>query len=212
MIRRVVCGVLCAVLCPLAAAADVGLSGVLGKKAVLVVNGKAPRAFSVGQTTPDGVRVVEVGPDSAVIEVNGVRQMLRMGEHVVQQGTESKDAQIFLEADAQGHFYTQGLVNGRPVRMLVDTGATLVVIGMSDALSAGIDPERGQPIRVQTANGIARAWQIKLDTLRVGDITLHNVEAAVHENSMPTGLLGMSFLNRMEMNRQGNQLIFKRRY
>ncbi len=64
-----------------------------------------------------------------------------------------------------------------------------------------------------TANGMATAYALKLDTVRVGDIVLNNVDAAVMEgNPMPFALLGMSFLNRMEMKREGQTMVLIRRF
>lgn len=65
---------------------------------------------------------------------------------------------------------------------------------------------------MQTANGIVRAWKVRLDTVRVGDVTLRNIEGIVHGNDMPIALLGMSFLNRMEMRRDGTILQLRQRY
>ena len=63
-----------------------------------------------------------------------------------------------------------------------------------------------------TANGQAVVTKVQLDTVRVGDITLHNVDALIHQNEMPMALLGMSFLNRMEMQRDGSTMTLKRRF
>jgi aspartyl protease family protein len=98
------------------------------------------------------------------------------------------------------------------MRFIVDTGATFVSLGRSDALKAGIDITKGEPAMMQTANGIVRAWKVRLDTVRVGDVTLRNIEGIVHGNDMPIALLGMSFLNRMEMRRDGTILQLRQRY
>ena len=98
------------------------------------------------------------------------------------------------------------------MRFLVDTGATFVSLGRSDALKAGVDFTKGEPALMQTANGGVRAWRVSLDTVRIGDVTLRNVDGVVHANDMPIALLGMSFLNRMEMRRDGSSLLLKQRY
>ena len=65
---------------------------------------------------------------------------------------------------------------------------------------------------VNTANGQAAVVRVKLDSVRVGDIVLNNVDALVHQQDMPLTLLGMSFLNRMEMQRDGQTMTLKKRY
>lgn len=65
---------------------------------------------------------------------------------------------------------------------------------------------------LQTANGLIRAWRVSLDSVRVGEITLRNVDGIVQANDMPIALLGMSFLNRMEMRRDNATLQLRQRY
>ena len=117
-----------------------------------------------------------------------------------------------MTADNQGHFVTTGSVNGVAVRFLVDTGATMISLGASDARRVGVDFNRGQKGMTQTANGQSVVSKVQLDTVRIGDVTLHNVDAVIHPTEMPVALLGMSFLNRMEMQRDGSTMTLKRRF
>jgi aspartyl protease family protein len=103
-------------------------------------------------------------------------------------------------------------VNGAAVRFLVDTGATMVSLGASDARRIGLDFNRGQKGMTQTANGQTMVSKVKLDTVRIGDVTLHNVDALIHQTEMPMALLGMSFLNRMEMQRDGSTMTLRKRF
>ncbi len=99
------------------------------------------------------------------------------------------------------------------MRFLVDTGATSIALSAADARRLGIDYLSGQPGLMSTANGTAAAYRVRLDSVRVGDIVANNVEGAVLEGSqMPVALLGMSFLNRMEMKREGQFMVLIRRY
>ena len=108
---------------------------------------------------------------------------------------------------------TDGQINGGPVRFLVDTGATAVSLSSADAARLGIDYKKGRPGLMGTANGAAVAYRVKLDTVRVGDIVVNNVDAAVLEgNEMPFVLLGMTFLNRMEMKREGQTMVLTKRF
>ena len=189
------------------------LAGVFGGKAVLVVNGGAPRTLVVGARSPEGIRLLSVERDSAWVEIEGRRMSLRIGENVASsRSTDAGAAAIHLNADAQGHFLSDGAINGAPVRFLVDTGATVIALGRSDAQRANIRTASAPVMTVQTANGVVRAWRVKLTSVKLGGVTLSNVEAAVMETDMPHVLLGMSFLNRMDMQRSGQIMTLKRRF
>ena len=164
-----------------------------------------------GILTPTGVGTV-LDSQKEIVEVDGKKRPLRVGQHAV--GTVNADGsgKVILTADSQGHFVTNGTVNGKSVRFLVDTGATLISLGSSDARRLGIDPAKGQRAITNTANGQAQVSKVKLDTVRVGDVTLHNVDALVHQNDLPVALLGMSFLSRMEMQRDGVTMTLKKQY
>lgn len=194
-----------------ALAQEVGLAGIMGSKAMLMINGGEPQAVAVGQSL-DGVRLVSVAGDQAVVEIGGKKRPLRVGQHAVGAPTGDGSGRIIMTADGQGHFYTIGNINGTSVRFLVDTGATMISLGASDARRIGLDFNRGQRAVTQTANGQAVVSKVQLDTVRIGDVTLHNVDALIHQAEMPIALLGMSFLNRMEMQRDGSTMTLKKRF
>jgi aspartyl protease family protein len=215
--RRVVDFTRAALLClfltaPSVYGADVGLAGLFPGKVLLTINGGSPRIVAVGATTAEGVKVVSVEGDTATLDVNGKKQVLRVGQNVAAQSSGSGPASAILTADAAGHFLTTGNINGTTVRFLVDTGASMISIGAGDARRIGIDPGKGRVGYSQTANGVTQVSQVKLDSVRVGDIVLNNVDATVHQHDLPIVLLGMSFLNRMEMLRDGNSMTLKKRY
>ncbi len=192
-----------------AAAADVGLAGIMGNKAMLMLGGGEPEAVAIGQTYA-GVRVLAIQGDQVMIEVEGRKRPLRVGQHAV--GTGGSAGRAILTSDGQGHFYANGSINGQPVRLLVDTGATMVSLGSGDARRLGVDPAKGQRGLSQTANGQVEVMKVTLNTVQVGDIVLHQVDALVHQADMPIALLGMSFLNRTEMVRDGDTMTLRRRY
>ena len=194
-----------------ALAQDVGLAGVMGGKALLMINGGEPEAVAVGQSLA-GVKVVSVQGEQAVIEIGGKKRPLRVGQHAIGSPAADGSGKIVMTADNQGHFYTTGTVNGVSVRFLVDTGATMISLGKSDARRIGLDFNRGQKGLTETANGQGVVSKVQLDTVRIGDVTLHNVDALIHQTDMPMALLGMSFLNRMEMQRDGSTMTLKKRF
>ena len=194
-----------------AGAQDVGLAGVMGSKAMLMINGSEPQSVAVGQSL-DGVKVVSVQGDQVVVEIGGRKRPLRVGQHAIGAAAADGSGKVIMTADNQGHFYTTGTVNGVSVRFLVDTGAPMISLGASDARRIGLDFNRGQKGMTQTANGQSVVSKIQLDTVRIGDVSLHNVDALIHQTEMPMALLGMSFLNRMEMQRDGSTMTLKKRF
>ncbi len=106
---------------------------------------------------------------------------------------------VTLKAGPRGHFVANARVNNRPISVLVDTGASMVALSYEDAERAGIFVRPSDfTARVRTANGIAKFAPVTLDSVSIGDITLHDVEAAVSEpGRMGTTLLGMTFIGRL---------------
>jgi len=98
------------------------------------------------------------------------------------------------------------------MRFILDTGATSIALPAADAVRLGLDYRKGRPATIHTANGPAPAWRVKLDSVRVGGIELQNVDALVLEQGLQVALLGMSFLNRVEMFRSGDSMTLKRRF
>ncbi len=194
-----------------AVAEEVGLAGIMGSKALLMINGGEPQSVKVGEAL-GGVKVLAIQNDQVVVEIGGKKRPLRVGQHAVGAASADGSGKIVMTADAQGHFFATGNINGTSVRFLVDTGATMVSLGASDARRIGLDFNRGQKGMSQTANGQTVVSKVQLDTVRIGDTTLHNVDALIHQNEMPVALLGMSFLNRMEMQRDGSTMTLKKRF
>ncbi len=178
---------------------------------MLMINGAEPRFVRVGESL-DGVKLLSIQDDRVVVEIGGKKRPLAIGQHAVGAGTGDGSGKVILNADAQGHFQTTGVVNGASIRFLVDTGASAISLGASDARRVGVDFNRGEKGMVQTANGLMVVSKVKLDTVRIGDITLHNVDALVQQNEMPVALLGMSFLNHLEMQREGSTMTLKKRF
>jgi aspartyl protease family protein len=190
---------------------DVAVIGLFTNKAVVQVNGGPARTLSVGQKTSEGVTLVSVESGAATLDVAGRRQTLKLGQHHAAQGGTSGVA-VTLNADARGHFVVDGQINGGSVRFIVDTGASLVSMSSADARRLGIDYSKGQLAQMATANGVAPAYRVRLATVRVGDVSLDNVDAVVMETQAMPVLLGMSFLNRMNMRRDGEVMVLTRRF
>jgi aspartyl protease family protein len=181
-----------------------------GTSADLVIGGAASVTVQIGETV-DGVTLVSTDRRGAVVQIRGVTKTLPLSAYRGSVG-EPAVTTITLSLDPRGHFFTSAIVNGTPVQFMVDTGATDTAISSAVAKSAGIDYQRGQPIAITTANGVARGWRVSLNTLRVGGSTEYDVPAVVQENdTIGVGLLGMSYLNRFDMQRRGPTLVLHRR-
>jgi aspartyl protease family protein len=164
-----------------AQAQSVAMTGGMGSKALLVVNGGAPKALAAGDTY-QGVKVLSVSADKVAVEVAGKRQTVRMGEAPVSIGGSGGGAngtQIVLSAVSGGHFVTQGQVNGKSTSFMVDTGATSVAMGADEARRMGIKFEDGAKFYGSTANGAVVGYRVSLTSVRIQDVEVVNVEAAV---------------------------------
>jgi aspartyl protease family protein len=118
--------------------------------------------------------------------------------------------EVRLKSDSRGHFVFEGTVDDRPLTFMADTGASMVALTYEDAKRVGLSPHSLDfSARVETANGIAHVAPVTLGRVRVGDITIRNVPAAVAEKgALATNLLGMSFLGRLEsFHIQGDELV-----
>ena len=110
----------------------------------------------------------------------------------------TQPGRIAVRAGPNGHFFIDAEVNGQPVRFLVDTGASDIVLSPADARRIGLDPGRLDYTRVyQTANGVVRGAPVVLRSLAVGPLRIRDMPASVNEAAMSGSLLGQSFLNRL---------------
>jgi aspartyl protease family protein len=203
-----------------ATALDVNVVGLFPNKAVVQIEGGALQTLSVGQKTRDNIILLSVDRDGATFDVQGRRVALALGP-ARRQTSPAAAAQASPAAAAnyavvptndRGELVADGEVNGTPVRFAVDTGATFITLPAREAGRLGLDYRNGQKLVMETANGNVVAYRLKLDTVRVGGVAVHNVDAVITEgNSLPIALLGMSFLNRTDMKREGAILTLTKR-
>jgi aspartyl protease family protein len=125
--------------------------------------------------------------------------------------TEIRDAggtaTLVLSRERNGHFFADGEINGRPVRFLIDTGATDVAVSDEQARTMGL--EFGPEIVVMTAAGPARAWMTRIDSVTIGSLGLRNVRATITPGLGAQALLGMSFLKHFTLRQQGDEMIIE---
>jgi aspartyl protease family protein len=221
-----------------ATALEINVVGLFPNKAVVQIEGGAPRTLSVGQKTRDDITLLSVERDGATFDIQGRRVALAMG-HARQQNpaaavnypttiaanyptataanyptataanypTATTANYAMVPTNGRGDLVADGEVNGMPIRFLVDTGATLITLPAREASRLGLDYHNGQKITMETASGEVSAYRLKLDTVRVGEVAVHDVDAAIVEGiSLRVALLGMSFLNRVDIKREGTIL------
>lgn len=196
-----------------AVATEVNVVGLFSGKAMVVVNGGKPRMLAAGETSPEGVKLIGADSAAAVLEIDGRRQTLGMGQGAnIQSSGGSGNPTTVLTADSRGHFITVGSINGASARMMVDTGATMVSMSTAEAKRLGVSYLNGERSAVSTANGVVPAHRVTLNTVKLGNITLNQVEGLVQESSMSDVLLGMSFLKRVEMKRDNGTMTLVKKY
>ena len=221
----------CAILAPEAGiAADLALSGIVGGRAVLVVDNGPPRLVAVGKSSPEGIRLLSIEGNAAVVEFDGRRHTLRMGERVVRQtggegaqgisagptGEEARKVlargvELTIDLNERGQFMVDGEINGGSVRFLVDTGASMVALSSATASRLGLRLDGAPEGWAHTAGGVVKAWRVTLRAIKVGGLRFENVDASVSEADMPFVLLGMNVLEQMEMRRDGKQMRLKKK-
>ena len=192
---------------------QVNVVGLFNGKALVTINGSTPQTLSVGQTK-NGVKLIAADSQQATLLIEGKTKVLGMGQGVSTGGAESTQNQpVNLYADSSGHFFGNATVNGANLRYVVDTGATAVALNSADAKRANINYLNGEKTVASTASGKVVAYRVTVNTLKIGSITLNNVDAAVIEGGFPeVVLLGMTALNRLEMKRDSTTMTLTKKY
>jgi len=188
-------------------AQTVSMAGSIGEtKALLMING-APHTLAVGSTIK-GVTLKRVMPGQAEVEIAGKTLMVAMGGAPASVGggggSSANGREILIAAGPGGHFVTSGQINGKAVQFMVDTGATTVAMGRSEAERIGVDWKQGQRGLSQTAGGVVPVYVVSLTSIRIGDVEVFGVNATIVPVEMPFVLLGNSFLGRFSMRRDSN--------
>ena len=192
---------------------DVRVVGLFSDRAVLLVEGRQ-HMLRVGQTSPEGVKLVLANSEAAVLLVDGEEVTARLDGRVSARKRTATVKEVQVWRDTTGMYTTVGSIDGLPVSFLIDTGATQVAMNASQARRLGIDYHvTGNPAEVTTASGVERAWMVTLDSVKVGDLEVRNVSAVVLEGKQPkVTLLGMSYLGRMEISNDGRLMTLRQKY
>ncbi|MEJ2619564.1 MAG: retropepsin-like aspartic protease [Candidatus Thiodiazotropha sp.] len=198
---------------PVAAVERLVVEALFADKAMVSIDG-ARRLLKLNKPSPEGVLLISATSKQAVIEVDGKRDTYQLGGHISSQFSRPELMKAKVWRDQAGAYSTVGTINGLTVKFLVDTGATAVAMGASQAKRLGVQYRyEGQEILINTANGVTKGYQVTLDRVQVGDIVLRKVKGFVVEGHGPRRvLLGMSFLNQVKMEDQGDVLLLEKRF
>lgn len=185
-------------------------------KAMLSIDGSRAKIVKAGDSYK-GITLVEANTDYAVVEVRGQRETITLHSGASLSASlaakqpldNSREIQIW--ADDRGFFRSGGQINGRSLEFLVDTGANLVVLSSEQADRIDLEFRNGQRSSATTASGISPMYMVELERISFDGIELRNISAGVIVGRYPpVPLLGMSFLEQLDMNRSGSVMKLKK--
>ena len=193
-------------------AQDVRVVGLFKGAAVLNISGQQ-RLLKVGKRSPEGVELLSADSTGATVLIEGEQYRLSLSRAHSGGYQERKTISKQIDINERGQYLTPGSINGRSVTFLVDTGATSVAMNSEMARILGIDFTSGQMGQSSTAGGLVNSYRVMLDSVKVGEIEVRNVRAAVLEGVYPTYvLLGMTYLSQVEMNENAGLLTLTKKY
>jgi len=212
MLSRTIILILLCIITPCSMAIEkITISGLFKDRAVVIIDG-TQRILTIGKSSPEGVKLISASSHEAVLEIDGVQKAYALGGEISSTFTAPAPGEtVTIAPDDGGMYLVNGSINGFQVSFVVDTGATLISMNKHQAKRIGLDYKmQGVESTSETAAGYARIFLVKLNEVKVGNITVHDVDAAVHDDEFPTViLLGNSFLGRVNMVREGMLLQIK---
>ncbi len=196
------------------AADDIHVVALFKNRAMIVIDGKR-QLLRVGETSPEGVLLISADSGVAVIERQGEILEYQLDNRAKAPADNSSLVEtVHVYRDSRGMFRTIGSINGFPLGLLIDTGASSVAMNAAQARRLGIDfRAQGNSTYVATASQVVQAFQVTLDRVKIGNIELRNVDGVVIDGPQPNEvLLGMSFLGRLDMGNEGGHMWLKKKY
>ena len=191
--------------------ADVGVLGLFKDAAYLKVNGQE-RLVKVG-TSFAGVQLLEANSKQARIVFEGREQTVTMSQRISASYQEPERRKVLIRTNEHRQYISTAQINGRTTKVLVDTGANVVALNSATAEGLGLDYRSNDPHLITTAAGEVQAYPIKLDSVVMGGIRVNHVQAMVLDGAHPgTVLLGMSYLQHVEMSEKGGILMLLQKY
>lgn len=189
---------------------DIQVNGLFPGQAVMTINGTL-RILKVGQTSPEGVTLLESDSQQAVVEIAGKHRTLALSERISSTYNSAAAAEVRIPRGVGGHYFVGGNINGHSVQFMVDTGATTIAMNYLEAERLGVDFRSSRQGVANTAGGVVQTLYVILPKVTVGAITLHHIPAAVVVGSHPQQiLLGNSFLSRVSMIEEQGVMVLRK--
>lgn len=186
--------------------------GLFKDKAVVEVDGQQ-HFLNVGETSPEGLKLIAANSNNATFEINGEKQIFPLGDRINSNYIEAEKKTAVTLWPTNGMYTATGNINGYTISFLVDTGASTIAMNAATASRLGIDYLRGQQVGIRTASGKSVGYKVKLDHVQLDQIKLHNVDAVVLDGEEPSvTLLGMSFLGQLDIEHNGERLDLRQKY
>jgi aspartyl protease family protein len=191
--------------------ADIEVLGLFKNAAYLKVNGRE-QLVKTGSSF-EGVQLLEANSKQARILYNGLEQIVTVSTRISAEYQVPSVRQVTIRKNSNSQYITTALINGRSTEVLVDTGANVVALNSVTADALGLKYRDGVPHAVTTAAGHVLAYAIKLESVELGSIRVNKVEASVIQGNFPESvLLGMSYLQHVEMSEKSGVLMLLKRY
>lgn len=211
-IKKIIFGMLFLCLAQASMALNIHVKMLSNGSALLQINDQQ-RFLRVGARSPEGVLLVAANSEQAVVEWEDQRRTLKLNRDIASGYTPPKKTSMRIASSQGGHYLASGLINGKSVSFMVDTGATSIAMNYLEAQRLGIDYRAGSPIVVSTANGRANAFRVVLARVSVGGIEVHQVEAVVSTSTSPeVVLLGNSYLGKVDMRIDAGVLLLEAKH
>lgn len=188
------------------------LVGLFKDTAVIDVQGKQ-QVLKVGQTSPDGIKLIATSRSQATLSIDGKEHQLSLSRALSGGYQRKPSLSHSITINGTGQYFTAGSINGHTVTFLVDTGATAVALNTEQARRLGIDFVNGELGQVSTAGGFVKAYSVTLDRVKIGSIEVKNVRASVLEGVYPVyALLGMTYLRHVEIAEDNGMMTLTQKY
>jgi len=192
--------------------ASVKVVALFSNQAMLMINGK--NIIMKKGDVVQGVTLVSASGREAIVRFeNGIERTLGLNQGIQQAYKKPQNNKLTVYSNKNGMFMMPGKINGRNTHFLLDTGATFIALSSAEADKLKLSYKSGKKGIVQTASEVVPVWHIKLNKVKVGNISVPNVDAVVLKGNSPQlTLLGMSFLKHIKLQRNGAAMIIEQKY
>lgn len=184
----------------------------LFKERAVIRSAEGQVMLKTGETSKFGATLLSANPHEAVVRYKGEVYRLGLSARVSGGFAEPEATEVRLNEDSFGQYRMRGAINGNYVNFLVDTGASVIAMSEHTARQINLDYLNSDRGKVQTAQGTADSYFLTLSEVTLGGIKVNGVRATVIQGGYPVDvLLGMSFLNQVNMQNSNGVLVLTAR-